>query len=141
MTKKERMKIYNARPDVKARKLKYSQSASGKRTRKVYQKSDRGKQLQSQANRRALYKISDERVAELLAAQDGCAICHTWVPGGVGGWHVDHDHACCPGDKSCGKCVRGILCNKHNLAIGMFGDNVTHLQAAVIYLTAKRGSG
>lgn len=24
--------------------------------------------------------------------------------------YVDHDHKCCSGDKSCGKCVRGILC-------------------------------
>jgi hypothetical protein len=24
---------------------------------------------------------------------------------------VDHDHACCPGKRSCGKCVRGLLCH------------------------------
>src|ERR1035437_134914 len=29
---------------------------------------------------------------------------------------VDHDHKCCPGKKSCGKCVRGILCDDCNHA-------------------------
>lgn len=138
MTKKERMKIYNALPEVKAGKLAYARSALGKQTRTAYQQSDRGRLLQSQANRRSLYRISDETVAELLVTQDGCAICHTWNPGGKGGWHVDHDHSCCPGTKSCGRCIRGILCNNHNLAIGMFEDDVELLYAAIRYLTARR---
>lgn len=27
---------------------------------------------------------------------------------------VDHEHACCPGRISCGKCVRGLLCKTCN---------------------------
>lgn len=27
---------------------------------------------------------------------------------------VDHDHACCPSAKSCGKCIRGLLCDYCN---------------------------
>lgn len=32
------------------------------------------------------------------------------------GVHVDHDHRCCPGDRSCGLCIRGLAhdsCNKN----------------------------
>lgn len=31
---------------------------------------------------------------------------------------VDHDHRCCPGIKSCGKCIRGLLCYECNLFLG-----------------------
>jgi hypothetical protein len=33
---------------------------------------------------------------------------------------VDHDRRCCPGDKSCGKCIRGLLCGSCNPKIGFY---------------------
>lgn len=47
---------------------------------------------------------------------------------------VDHDHKCCPGKKSCGKCVRGLLCSRCNSAIGLIGDNLTVLESMAVYL-------
>jgi Recombination endonuclease VII len=38
---------------------------------------------------------------------------------------VDHDHSCCPGDRSCGKCVRGLLCAKCNQCLHQV-DEVPH---------------
>lgn len=32
---------------------------------------------------------------------------------------VDHDRSCCPGDKSCGKCIRGLLCHQCNTSEGL----------------------
>jgi hypothetical protein len=47
---------------------------------------------------------------------------------------VDHDHACCPGEKTCGKCTRGVLCRACNNGLGFFKDNIQLLQSAISYL-------
>jgi len=39
------------------------------------------------------------------------------------GIHVDHDHSCCRGNRSCGKCIRGLACHACNTGIGAFGDD------------------
>lgn len=39
-----------------------------------------------------------------------CALCGDWSEKP----HMDHDHGCCTGNYSCGKCLRGILCGSCN---------------------------
>ncbi len=85
------------------------------------------------------YGITVERYDEMLAAQHGvCAICGK-PPSGKGtsgqSLHVDHDHSCCPGTKSCGECVRGLLCSNCNMAVGLLKDDPTILTAALRYVT------
>jgi hypothetical protein len=47
---------------------------------------------------------------------------------------VDHDHSCCPGSGSCGKCIRGLLCSICNKVLGQVKDNKSILQKMIDYL-------
>lgn len=51
---------------------------------------------------------------------------------------VDHDRSCCPGDRSCGKCLRGLVCRNHNVMLGMANDDPAILRAAIEYLERHR---
>lgn len=83
------------------------------------------------------YGITKEQFEAKLAEQHGlCAVCGTDEPG-VKGWHVDHDHACCPGRRACGKCFRGILCSNCNTALGLMNDDIARLRAAIRYLEER----
>lgn len=46
----------------------------------------------------------------------------------------DHDHSCCPGEQTCGKCFRGLICRNCNVLLGMAEDNPLILKAALLYL-------
>src|ERR1700688_4304401 len=72
----------------------------------------------SRKHRRSRYSISQKQFDWLLEAQDyACAMCHG--PFGEGVICIDHDHACCPDEKkSCGQCVRGLLCLSCNTSLG-----------------------
>jgi Recombination endonuclease VII len=67
----------------------------------------------------ASYGLTQEDFDRLLAAQGyRCAMCPTPFEDGRPIF-IDHDHACCPDEKrSCGKCVRGLLCLSCNTALG-----------------------
>lgn len=81
------------------------------------------------------YGITTEDYEALLDQQGhACKICRRPEQTGKQ-LSIDHDHACCPGRKSCGKCIRGLLCNRCNMGIGYLGEDVARLRAAVDYLT------
>ncbi len=47
---------------------------------------------------------------------------------------ADHDRRCCPGKKSCGKCVRGLIHRNCNLVLGYAKDDIQVLRSAANYL-------
>ena len=80
------------------------------------------------------YGITVEQYNVMLEKHNyGCAIC-----GGVNksgkALCVDHDHSCCPGIKSCGECVRGLLCTTCNDGLGRFRDDEKLLLGAIDYV-------
>jgi hypothetical protein len=85
--------------------------------------------------RKSRHNISSNDFKEMFEEQGSCCmICgNTSAPGN--GWHLDHDHKCCPGSYSCGGCLRGILCSSCNVGLGFFRDNINSLQKAIEYLS------
>lgn len=82
------------------------------------------------------YNISLTELHELLETQDyGCAICRVGLHPTA---HIDHNHACCPGKGSCGKCVRGILCNSCNTALGSLREDPEIIRNALSYLERSK---
>lgn len=92
------------------------------------------------------YGMTLECYESMLSTQGGCCrICgmdatqetQTDKGGYRRAFAVDHDHACCPGSISCGKCVRGLLCAMCNTGLGAFKDNPEILAAAMQYLQSQ----
>ncbi len=87
------------------------------------------------------YRLTLDDFEALLRRQGGkCAICGTQAPRDprISRFHVDHDHSCCPPKtRTCGKCIRGLLCHACNTGIGLLNDDLGRLQAAMDYLKRR----
>ena len=67
-----------------------------------------------------MYRLTLEEYKNLLHEQENqCAVCHLDFSCYKQRPAVDHDHKCCSGTKSCGKCVRGLLCQACNASLGV----------------------
>jgi hypothetical protein len=133
---KECMSYAALPPEEKARKLARRQEIRANRTEE--------EQAVHAAKRRAFklkytYGLTVEQYDKMLDAQHGlCSICAN--PPEEGKYlSVDHDHSCCAGAKSCGKCVRELLCPKCNAGIGALGDDPVLLENAIAYLERTNG--
>lgn len=86
-------------------------------------------------NLKYLYGITLDQFEGWLEEQGGrCPICLILAAEARDPFVVDHDHACCPGMKSCGTCVRGIICKQCNLALGHLRDNEDAAQRLADYV-------
>lgn len=83
-----------------------------------------------------LHGLSQSRYDALLKEQDNvCAICRKNF---VKTPCIDHDHECCSGSYSCGRCVRGLLCDRCNTGLSRFDDNPERLVSAADYLERRK---
>lgn len=79
--------------------------------------------------------LTIEKYSELEKSQNGvCKICGKTDYKRLS---VDHDHSCCPGEKTCGKCTRGLLCSRCNRALGSVNDDTKILQTMIEYLNGN----
>lgn len=77
------------------------------------------------------YRLTPEEL--YLRDTTPCQICGSYPNEGTS-LAVDHDHSCCPGEETCGKCVRGFLCVNCNRGLGCFKDRGDLLKRALDYL-------
>jgi hypothetical protein len=78
------------------------------------------------------YRISLEVWEDIFSKQGNvCLICSKDSRRFV----VDHDHECCPGKKTCGRCIRGIICENCNKTLGLIKDSKETLINMIKYLS------
>ena len=84
------------------------------------------------------FGITPEQYQEMLDRQGGvCAACgKPPFPAHNGSEHlaVDHDHSCCPGERTCGKCIRGLIHSQCNSALGGAMDDPAVLRGLAAYI-------
>ena len=80
------------------------------------------------------FQITESAYLALVALQGNrCAIC---LGEFIETPHIDHDHKCCPrSSRSCGSCIRGLLCLNCNM--GRYPENPEILRRAADYFEAN----
>jgi hypothetical protein len=135
--KRERTRDNRERRNAQAR-ARYATSSKRQRAHSWAWKSRHPSRVRDYRLKR-LYRLTPDAYAALLSAQGGCcALCGD--PFGRETPRIDHDHACCPGERSCGSCIRGLLHHRCNRGLGFFGDSPATLRCAAAYLESHRAA-
>lgn len=128
---------YDNSPEARAQRASEHRDWTGKNRDHVrdYQRSDRiaNPARYRRSKMRYSFHLSDVQLDAAMAVEV-CVLCGK--PCGTGrNLGVDHDHSCCPEKgKSCGKCVRGMLCGDCNPGLGWFHDDAVLLLKATAYV-------
>ena len=74
--------------------------------------------------------LSVVQIGRLYARQSArCAVCQALLEALPSrSVVIEHDHAHCPGQWSCGECVRGIVCQQCNVIIGQYEGGSARLK-------------
>ncbi|WP_423817399.1 endonuclease VII domain-containing protein [Saccharomonospora viridis] len=104
----------------------------------THHKARKAKQREAAWERRLwdTYHITPEQYWAIYEAQGrACFGCRRAKGTGRKRLSVDHDHSCCPGPVSCGKCVRGLLCGPCNRdVLGHLRDEAEALRRLADYV-------
>lgn len=99
---------------------------------------ERHKKYHREYKRRYKFGLPRGGIEELLERQgSACAICERALT--INTARIDHDHSCCPSvGRTCGGCIRGVLCNACNSGLGMFRDDEALFNRAINYVKTAR---
>lgn len=79
------------------------------------------------------HHLTEEQYNSLLSKFNGkCHVCRK-----ENATSIDHDHSCCSQNRSCGKCVRGILCRGCNTALGSLKENNNTISNLLKYINPR----
>jgi len=115
-------KYYEKHREKESQRGKAYYAKDPERKQEYYYKLGRERVLKSR------YGLSLADYDRMLELQSGaCAICGSKSPGDKdANFHVDHCHTT--------GAVRGLLCNRCNIGLGFFSDDVGRLAKAIEYL-------
>lgn len=96
---------------------------------------DRYKEKSKNQKHHKRHGLSDDQYDFLINLHGGmCHLCLTKEAS-----RIDHDHSCCNKNRSCGKCVRGVLCNSCNTAIGLLKEDAQTINRIEEYISRRIG--
>lgn len=121
-------KMKNATENARKRRMAYKKTDKGIAAEGRYRKNNAESIKRRREDDRLMkrYGINSRQRLDMLNAQgNSCLIC------GASGkrLHIDHCHKT--------GIVRGMLCSKCNMGIGLFSDSVATLESAIRYLNRK----
>lgn len=126
---------------TKNREWRLSHLQTEREKERIWRNNNKEKRdLYSRKNQLKEYGITIEQYNNLLVKQENkCAICKRDKSSFHKSLCVDHDHLCCSKkNSSCGKCIRGLLCQDCNILLGSAHDNKEILKEAITYLETSR---
>lgn len=77
------------------------------------------------------YRLTIEDYLEMVDKQNGqCAICKKNKK-----LYIDHNHSCCPSNLTCGRCVRGLVCQRCNMFLSYLDcEYIDYIEIAKEYI-------
>ena len=125
---------------VKCRECSRSDSLMRKYKKESFLSKEELRLLNRKRNLEHFYKLSPEKY-EILLKEQGYKCANKFCPHSYYSdeLYVDHDHSCCEDykgrvRKTCGKCIRGLLCRECNFVLGKVKDEENSLLGLVEYL-------